>query len=355
MDINYSWQNPAGQASSFKTETTRNLGWWILLAILVSVLVHVMLYLLLGAIQFVTAGKPAGEEMYWHDLRKQQEVVIPAEQIEKFLPQPQDEPKEEVKPEIGSADLVTKELDEFELMEKLKDEPVRLTPTVDTAKMIGVDRPSVPQATLAAQAATLQVSASDVLGQDIKAMRQKLLDTPIASPEQPVLALGAADVADTVDSQEFLRGLAKKSFGTQADQFLKGYGDIDAVISGTGGGLPPGGQKFMLPTDILFDYNEFDVKEQARLSLMKLAFLIQTNPAATFTIEGHTDLFGSDEANEVLSLRRAVAVKDWLVANLRLDPANIRTVGKGRSTPIVAAGTIEEQAINRRVEIDVKS
>ena len=354
MDINYSWQNPIGQATSFKTETTRNLGWWILLAILVSVVVHVVLYLILGAMQWAGAAPAPKPEQYWHDLRRQQEVVIPADVIEQFLPAPQDAPKDEPKPEPGSADLVTKELDEFEMMEKLKDEPVRLTPAVDAAQIIGSDRPMVAKATLTAHVAAMEVSASEVLSQDLKSMRQKLLDTPIASAEQPVLALGADDVANTVDSQEFLRSLAKKSFGQKADTFLKGYSDIDTVIGATGGDLPPGGQKFLLPTDIVFDYNEYEVKEQARLSLMKLAFLIQTNPTATFTIEGHTDLFGSDEANQALSQQRANAVREWFITNLKINPSNIQTVGRGRSAPIVPGGTIEEQAINRRVEIVVK-
>ena len=89
--------------------------------------------------------------------------------------------------------------------------------------------------------------------------------------------------------------------------------------------------------------------------MMKLAFIVQTNPKATFVIEGHTDGIGNDEYNKKLSLLRANAVKDWLVERLRIDATNIKVVGMGKSRPIVPLdGTQEEQAINRRVEIVVK-
>jgi outer membrane protein OmpA-like peptidoglycan-associated protein len=73
---------------------------------------------------------------------------------------------------------------------------------------------------------------------------------------------------------------------------------------------------------------------------------------ARFTIEGHTDSFGSDEYNEKLSLRRAVAVKEWLEKNMDMREADIRAVGYGKSRLIApSSGSIAEQQINRRVEI----
>jgi outer membrane protein OmpA-like peptidoglycan-associated protein len=119
--------------------------------------------------------------------------------------------------------------------------------------------------------------------------------------------------------------------------------------------MPTGEEKIALPTDILFGYNEFELKEEARLSMMKLAFIVQTNPDATFTIEGHTDSFGGDGFNQDLSLKRAEAVRRWLIERLRLDTANIKVIGIGKARPIVSTdGSAEEQSLNRRVEIVVK-
>ena len=113
--------------------------------------------------------------------------------------------------------------------------------------------------------------------------------------------------------------------------------------------------KGVLPTDILFEYNEFELKETARLAMMKLAFLIQTNPDAQYVIEGHTDSFGGEDFNRELSRKRANAVRQWLVEKLRINIGNVQIAGMGKGRPLVSVdGTAEEQALNRRVEIVVK-
>ncbi|MEM9018644.1 MAG: OmpA family protein, partial [Verrucomicrobiota bacterium] len=85
------------------------------------------------------------------------------------------------------------------------------------------------------------------------------------------------------------------------------------------------------------------------------AFVVQTNPDAVFVIEGHTDSFGGEEFNRDLSLKRAKAVRDWLVNRLRISDGNIRVVGLGKSRPIVSTeGDADSQALNRRVEIVIR-
>ena len=80
--------------------------------------------------------------------------------------------------------------------------------------------------------------------------------------------------------------------------------------------------------------------------------LSRRNPQATFLIEGHSDSFGSDDYNLALSERRAETVKTWLVTVMKISPERIEAIGFGESQLITSAsGTIEEQQINRRVEI----
>ena len=87
---------------------------------------------------------------------------------------------------------------------------------------------------------------------------------------------------------------------------------------------------------------------------MKLGLLIDRNPKLYCWIEGHTDLVGGDEFNLDLSRRRAASVREYLVKSLRMDGDKIPTRGKGWHEPLVNAGTVDEQAPNRRVEIRMR-
>jgi outer membrane protein OmpA-like peptidoglycan-associated protein len=108
----------------------------------------------------------------------------------------------------------------------------------------------------------------------------------------------------------------------------------------------------LLPTDLLFEYNADRLKKDAEKSLEKLVLLIQRNPNAQFSIEGFTDSFGSEAYNIELSQRRADSIKNWLLSHQLIDGSKITTRGCGKKNLLVpGSGTIEEQRLNRRVEI----
>ncbi|MEQ1840272.1 MAG: OmpA family protein [Verrucomicrobiales bacterium] len=352
MSAEYNWHPGVSGKSVFKVET-RNLGWWILLALFISVIVHVTLYVILGGIERRTrAGDD--ETVVWRSHREQ--VTIDRDKLNELLSDTSIPEDAAAKPEkLSDQDLVDKSLDEFDLMEKMKDETIRMSP-IDTPQIFSSEAPKAPGQALDLAATQIEISASEMLSKDLDDMRNKLIDSSAnVSVAQPMIELNAGeDVGQGVDTDEFFKEAASKAFGNGADEFVKGYSSLDEMIGRTGG-VPAGEEKIALPTDILFGYNEFELKEEARLSMMKLAFIVQTNPDATFVIEGHTDSFGGDEFNIDLSLKRAEAVRRWLVERLRIDAANISVVGIGKARPIVSiAGTAEEQSLNRRVEIVVK-
>jgi len=357
MDPEYSWEDPSGQASTFKIETTRNLGWWITLALLISVILHVVLYVTLGKMEWLTGDRDAADEIVWQNKREQ--LTIDRDKLEAMLPKPEPDRSESeaVKPaKLSDLPLVDESLDEFEAMERAKDKEVKLTPEVDTAKIFTNERPAVAKKGVEFAADTLEVSAAEMLSKDLKDMREKLLEASVVATDQPVLELNQDDLSNTADTDDFFKNAAGKAFGDKAGKFMEGYNTLDGVIGATGGGLPSGEEKILMPTDLLFDYNEFELKEGARLSMMKLAFIVQTNPKSKFVIEGHTDTFGGEEFNINLSMKRAAAVRDWLIERLQIGADNIKIVGLGMRQPIVDPdGTIEQQALNRRVEIVIRS
>ncbi len=186
----------------------------------------------------------------------------------------------------------------------------------------------------AAGSANLAAVAAESLALDLNSMRDALLAENPAGPAQPALALAAS------------AGRAGS-----ADAVPAGYSDLDELLSKSGG-LSPSQAPIFMPSDVLFGYNESFLRPEAIVSLGKLGELIRRNPKSKFRIEGHTDSFGGPEYNAKLSLARAESVKQWLAATMSIDPSRIETRGLGNSKPLApATGTIDEQQLNRRVEI----
>jgi outer membrane protein OmpA-like peptidoglycan-associated protein len=108
----------------------------------------------------------------------------------------------------------------------------------------------------------------------------------------------------------------------------------------------------LMPTDLLFGYDSDVLRPEAEQTLEKLGTLIKKNGQADFRIEGHTDSFGTEQYNDALSLRRAEAVKTWLQERMKIGEGRITTVGLGKRHLLApSSGTVQQQQLNRRVEI----
>ena len=88
----------------------------------------------------------------------------------------------------------------------------------------------------------------------------------------------------------------------------------------------------------------------AREALARFAGICVTYPSLKFTVEGHTDITGSDETNRKLSYARGITVRDYLIQQ-GVDAASISVEGLGPSRPVADNSTSEGRARNRRVEI----
>lgn len=114
-----------------------------------------------------------------------------------------------------------------------------------------------------------------------------------------------------------------------------------------------------LAADAMFDFDSAVLKPSAAPELQKAADAIRSKGKGTVTIVGHTDAKGNDAYNRKLSLDRANAVKDWLVANGVDQTYNVS--GEGASKPIApntngdGSDNPEGRAKNRRVEINISS
>ncbi len=102
--------------------------------------------------------------------------------------------------------------------------------------------------------------------------------------------------------------------------------------------------------DALFDTNKADIKQNAYTLLNHAHIIFTKNPGMNVILKGHTDNYGTDQYNMDLSLRRAKAVKAYLV-NKGIDSSRLTCQAYGESSPIATNDSKEGRSLNRRVEL----
>jgi outer membrane protein OmpA-like peptidoglycan-associated protein len=104
--------------------------------------------------------------------------------------------------------------------------------------------------------------------------------------------------------------------------------------------------------DVLFDFNKYELKPEAREKLAKVSGILLAYPDLKTQVEGHTDNVGSEEYNQKLSEERAGTVRSYLVTQ-SVQEANVSSMGFGKTKPIADNATNAGRAKNRRVELVV--
>lgn len=112
------------------------------------------------------------------------------------------------------------------------------------------------------------------------------------------------------------------------------------------------GEEFVFE-NIFFDFDKHELKPESMSSLKRLYEFLITNPNANIYINGHTDNVGSTAYNEALSLRRAEAVKNYLLGK-GIKEGRAIPIGKGDREPIRPNDTADNRAMNRRITISIQ-
>jgi outer membrane protein OmpA-like peptidoglycan-associated protein len=103
-----------------------------------------------------------------------------------------------------------------------------------------------------------------------------------------------------------------------------------------------------------FDTDSSSIKPAFHSTLDKLADVVVRYGKTTLTVVGHTDNVGSNEYNQKLSQRRALAVAQYLESQ-RVNGMRLATAGRGELDPVQPNATAAGRQANRRVEIYVEA
>ncbi|RYD34097.1 MAG: OmpA family protein [Verrucomicrobiaceae bacterium] len=337
-----------GSGPGFRTTTTAwDLRWWILMAVMTSVVVHAGLFVWMKRTKLsVPTVQVTPKELRTGVFHTEVErVTVPADIMKDLTPQTPD-----LTQKVPETSAVIAVPDITQLAEALKERDLIMTPTIKTP---------AANVTLSTPAPGTAGDLTDDLAA-IRAAPENLTNTILSKSSMLKNPQRAADDQVSLDLNEATGGgadlksdiLSSSKKGTGGNGGVDGFASLDDLVNYKG--PIEGDFKTMLKTDLLFDFASAELKSDARISLQKLAAIIQTNDNAVFRLIGHTDTIGDGVSNQALSEARAQAVKDWLVETLRIDGTNILVEGRGETEPLKEVnpnGTAAEQALNRRVEI----
>lgn len=305
---------------------------WVVPALIISILLHVIFYMWARGFPF----QPFSESYY-------NEIVPRTFRLDRVDIDPrllEPEPEQDA---VQASAPTAIELPKEKVTLGAVETDVKMTPAapeIDTPML--VEKPTVDSASFQDAVQNAERNGAQTVAQDMDALREELLKENPTVSGRPILDLGPTDGEV---------GPAAGTVGPTTGGTTPGFSNLDTLLAQTGP-LTSETAPILMPADLLFDYDSYQVRSSAVPSLEKLGMIVQRNPGADFTIEGHTDSFGDDAYNLQLSKARAESVKFWLVRYMNIAPTRIETKGFGESRLIApASGSIEEQQINRRVEI----
>jgi peptidoglycan-associated lipoprotein len=103
-------------------------------------------------------------------------------------------------------------------------------------------------------------------------------------------------------------------------------------------------------SDAFFDYDQSDLREDARSTLATDAQWLKKHPSVQVLIEGHCDERGTAAYNLALGDRRANAAKEYLVS-LGIDASRIKTISYGKERPFCTESNESCWQKNRRAHL----
>lgn len=106
--------------------------------------------------------------------------------------------------------------------------------------------------------------------------------------------------------------------------------------------------------NIFFVTGSYKLLAKSNKALNDIVRILNDNPSYKLDADGHTDITGKPDKNQVLSENRAKAVVDYLKTK-GIDESRITATGHGQDEPIADNKTTAGRSKNRRVELKAKN
>jgi outer membrane protein OmpA-like peptidoglycan-associated protein len=217
------------------------------------------------------------------------------------------------------------------------DEQARMRAEADAARA-SAERAKAEALALSARAQA-DKAAADLARQEADAARQAALAEQAKAQAEAEAARNAASQANSALQQsEAEKQRMRQQLLAQLNAILQTRDTARGLIVNM--------------SDVLFDFGKATLRPEAREKLAKLSGIVLAYPGLKLALEGHTDSIGSDEFNQTLSEKRAMNVRDYLVAQ-GINMNSLSAIGLGKSDPIASNDTNEGRQQNRRVEMIV--
>jgi OOP family OmpA-OmpF porin len=110
-------------------------------------------------------------------------------------------------------------------------------------------------------------------------------------------------------------------------------------------------EEFVFP-NVLFEAARAELNAEGRSRVKDISASLTANRSVRVVLEGHTDDLGSEESNQELGLKRALAVQAEL-SEQGVDAERLSAVSFGETRPVDLGKTAQARALNRRVEVKV--
>jgi outer membrane protein OmpA-like peptidoglycan-associated protein len=162
---------------------------------------------------------------------------------------------------------------------------------------------------------------------------------------------GRASVSNPAGSADLTapRNASNVAPNQRPDVITMSEADVKRLFGDALAALPPAPQGFTL----YFRFESDELTEESKALVPKILATVKGRSAPEVVVVGHTDTMGTPSANFALGLKRAVAVRELLVAS-GLDAATVEATSLGESFLLIQTPNDTPEPRNRRVEIAVK-